>query len=71
MQPHGAAVAGHMAVFLWFCSPGFPRLLPSVQFYCLKLFLEVEDNLGAGCWFYYQLDPALKYLRFSLHLTPH
>lgn len=62
MQPHDAAVAGHMAVFLWFCFPGFPWLLLSVQFYCLKLFLEVEDNLGAGCWFYYQLDPALKYL---------
>lgn len=42
----------------------FFLILPLGQFLCLKLFLEVEDNLGAGCWLLVLLaaGSALKYL---------
>lgn len=40
---------GDIFVFVF---PNFVLILPLGQFLCLKLFLEVEDNLGVGCWFY-------------------
>ena len=39
----------HIFVFVF---PNFFLILPLGQCLCLKFFLEVEDNLGVGCWFY-------------------
>lgn len=42
--------------------PSFLLILPPGQFLCLKLFIQVEDNLGVSCGFLRAAGSALKYL---------